>query len=84
MNTLFTGGTAANKEAKRLSQFCRKQLTNLYNAGLSPNEALLGLITVEIVPLHKFGPLTQECAHAILFLETKKRIYEAEVSRYVH
>ena len=84
MDTLFTGGVRAEKEARKLSQFCRKQLTNLYKAGLSPNEALLGLITIEIVPLHKFGPLTQECAHAILFLETKKRIYEAEVSRYGH
>ena len=84
MNTLFSGGTEANKEAERLSEFCRKQLNNLYEAGLSPDDALLGLISIEIVPLHAFGPLTKECAHAILFLETKKRIYEAEVSRYVH
>ena len=84
MNTLCSGGAAANREARRLSKFCRKQLNDLYRAGLSPSEALLGLISIEIVPLHKLGPLTQECAHAVLFLETKKRVYESEVSGYVH
>lgn len=83
--TLFcTGGRKAEKEAKRLSRFCRTQLNDMFKAGLSPLDALMETIPIEIVQLHKVGPLTRECAYAILFLETKRRIFEKEVAYNVH
>ena len=83
--TLFcTGGRKAEKEAKNLSRFVRTQLNELYKAGLSPMDALMETIPIEIVQLHKVGPLTRECAYAILFLETKRRIFEREVAYNVH
>jgi len=82
MNTPFSDVRNAEKDAKRLAKFCRKQLKKMFNAGMSPEDVLLE--TIDYVPLPSMGPITREDAYAILFLETKRRITSREDLQYVH
>ena len=82
MNTPFSNVRNAEKDAKRLAKFCRKQLKKMSNAGMSPEDILLE--TIDYVPLPSMGPITREDAYAILFLETKRRITAREDLQYVH
>jgi len=82
MNTPFSNVRNAEKDAKRLAKFCRKQLKKMFNAGMSPEDVLLE--TIDYVPLPSMGPITREDAYAILFLETKRRITSREDLQYVH
>ena len=68
--------------AKDLSKRCKKQLKLMYKEGHTPETALLEII--EFVPLKNLGPITHECASAILYLELKRRFFSGEEQHYVH
>ena len=70
------------RDAKELAKFCRETLKCMYREGYSPESALMEMI--KFVPLKSMGPITKQCAFAILYLETQRRILAGEVFLGTH
>ena len=70
------------RDARQLAKSCRQALKFMYREGYSPERALIEMI--QFVPSKATRPITKQCAFAILYLETQRRIYAGEVSKYVH
>ena len=70
------------REAKELAKFCHETLKCMYRNDYTPESALMDMIN--FVPLKSMGPITKQCAFAILYLETQRRILAGEVFLGTH
>jgi len=70
------------RDAQEVAKSCRQALKFMYREGYSPESALMEMM--KFVPLKSMGPITKQCAFAILYLETQRRILAGEVFLGTH